>query len=662
MDLIKVLIVFMCIVSSSIGAQSLQEYYLPVKNPTVDSYPEITYSGVRNLLSIDQIHSCIKNGSADGLIFDMTDITHLLDGSEIDPSRVYGYIYSGPYPFESNETQYSYYRFRLGSKIEHGKGTLLIDYLLQPSLNSEEWTDRGMVAARIELYCETEKQDRNLGIYDTYIAFTKEDTVYIKKPSIIEGPFVNMITSDNPTTTVISFRTDVDVRTQVVLNNKITFAEKQPNRKHEIAITGLHPDRQYEYFVHIDESKTKSYIFNSAPRAGEKTVCFAYIGDSREGTGGCEYTFMGLNRTILEKISNLIYVKGVDFFLVGGDLINGYTTVKDDFVNQLYFWKQTLAGFWHMRPVYTGMGNHEALLRIFDDGSLYGISLDRWPYKTESAEAVFAEEFVHPRNGPRVSDKRRPMYTENVYSFQYGPVKVIAFNNNYWVSYQSEKFGGAPEGYIMDDQLSWIKQELKKADNNPTVKYVVLFAQEPVFPNSVHREDAMWYDGDNNVRAYIYNAKQETLLPGKKGIIEIRNELVRAVSYCKKVAAVLGADEHSYSKVVISSEVPIGNPEADDTNNNGKLGDTGEVYSSLTDLQYPTWYFSAGDAGAPYYAEIGNPWNSYWKNQNNTRNYSFTSQNHVLVFTADDQKISLTVYNPFGEIIDGIDDLMKIKE
>ena len=49
-----------------------------------------------------------------------------------------------------------------------------------------------------------------------------------------------------------------------------------------------------------------------------------------------------------------------------------------------------MAGFWRSRPVYPAMGNHEALLNVFDDGSKYGIALDQWPYATHSAEAVFA--------------------------------------------------------------------------------------------------------------------------------------------------------------------------------------------------------------------------------------------------------------------------------
>jgi hypothetical protein len=467
--------------------------------------------------------------------------------------------------------------------------------------------------------------------------------------------------SDEPGSIVISFRTDEDVKAQVVLNDNKLFSDRVPMKRHEIKVTGLIPDKEYNYYVQIDDMKTKVYSFRSAPRPGKGDVCFAYIGDSREGLGGCENTFMGVNRRTLEKISNLAYQKGADFLLVGGDLINGYTSVKEDFVNQLYFWKQTVAGFYHEHPIYTGMGNHEALLKVFDDGSRYGLSLDRWPYDTESSEAVFSEEFIHPGNGPKVEDARRPTYKENVYSFQYGPVKVISFNNNYWVSYGAATYGGCPEGYILEDQLNWIKQELKKADKDKTVKYVVLFAQEPVFPNGGHIEDAMWYNGDNNVRAYVYDAKTKKLKPEKKGIIEVRNELISAISQCSKVAAVLGADEHSYSKVLIDKNVPIGDPKNDDRNNNGKIGDEGEEYSPLADLKYPTWYFSAGDAGAPYYAEEKTPWNGYWKAKPDNGEYYYSSQEHVLLFKANHKKISLTVYNPYGDVIDEIDDLMEVK-
>ena len=163
---------------------------------------------------------------------------------------------------------------------------------------------------------------------------------------------------------------------------------------------------------------------------------------------------MGVNYVTLERLCSIAYSKGAQFLAVGGDLVSGYTAVPSDFDLQLHAWKQATLGFWNERPVYAAMGNHEALMRVFKDGSQYGAEVDRWPYSTESAEAAFARWFNHPLNGPEVSDPRRPTYKENVYSFQYGCVKMIVFNNNYWMSNQPMLYGGSPEGYLMEDQLS----------------------------------------------------------------------------------------------------------------------------------------------------------------------------------------------------------------
>jgi hypothetical protein len=133
---------------------------------------------------------------------------------------------------------------------------------------------------------------------------------------------------------------------------------------------------------------------------------------------------------------------------------------------------------------------------------------------------------------------------------------------------------------------------------------------------------------------------------------------------------VLGSDEHSYHKILIDKNVPVGIPGTDDKNGDGKICQTGETCSPLKNLKYPTWYLTCGGAGAPYYAEDPVPWNTYWKNFNGTLPrhtsrrgcYYYSSQENVFVFSADQDKISVTVHNLYGEVIDRIDDLMKVKE
>ncbi len=303
------------------------------------------------------------------------------------------------------------------------------------------------------------------------------------------------------------------------------------------------------------------------------------------------------------------------------------------------------------------MGNHESLLRIFSDGKKQ-ISLDRWPYDLDSSESLFADNFFNPVNGPVTTDNRRPSYKENVFSFTYGNIKFIGFNNNYWYSSDPQNFGGSPEGYIMNDQLSWIKEELKKADADDYIKYIILVAQEPIFPNGGHISDAMWYKGNNNIKAYTY--RNGRLEGETKGIIDVRNEFVEAVTSSKKVAAVLTSDEHAYHKMLLTKNIPIGNPSKDDKNGNGIICEQNETCSPLN-IEYSTWFITSGGAGAPYYSEESTPWNTYLKNRGDSNNYKYSSQYNILIFEEIGGRLALTVQNAHGEEIDRIGDLTSSK-
>lgn len=638
---------------------------MPIKMSALKDLEEIPTRGCLNLYSLDQLQSAVRDGDENGLLLILTDISTLLDGTNIDPVKIYGTAYVGPYPFEADENEYSYKRFRAPSSIKNGKATLRVGYLLGEAHNSEDWTDHGTVAVRLRLFLEQEGKDRFLGDYDTFTSFKKENDRYIKSTSIIEGPFVNLIQSDNPGKMVISFRTDRPVKGTVILNNGEKFADEKPTTQHEIPVTGLKVDTEYRYRVKAGDLEWKEYKFHTAPEKGKGTFKFAYIGDSREGVGGGERNFMGLNYAILERLLNQAWLADVRFYAMGGDLVNGYTSVKDDFKMQLHGWKQAVAGFRNHYPVYPAMGNHEALLNVYLKEGKWRILLDKWPYETDSAEAVFADEFVNPKNGPKPMDERLPTYEENVFSYQYGPVKMIAFNNNYWISYRAFEYGGCPEGFIMENQLEWIKKEIEAGDRDETVKYMILYAQEPVFPNGGHVKDAMWHGGDNRNRAHIFDPEKKELIPAEKGVIEVRNELARAVAASPKVAAILGSDEHSYHKILITKDVPAGIPEKDDKDEN-QIIEKEEPVSPLSYLNHPTWYLVCGGGGAPYYSHQDAPWNKYWiekgKYGKGAEGYFYySSQANIFLFDVNEKSIGVKVINPYGEMIDEIPDLMKVK-
>ncbi|MFH1279424.1 MAG: hypothetical protein ABIK65_13715 [Candidatus Eisenbacteria bacterium] len=208
--------------------------------------------------------------------------------------------------------------------------------------------------------------------------------------------------------------------------------------------------------------------------------------------------------------------------------------------------------------------------------------------------------------------------------------------------------------------MGWIESELERAEKERSIRFVVLYGQEPVFPNGGHVDDAMWHGGDNRVRASTVEHGVRT--EEEAGLIEVRNRLVRAAARCSKTAAVLGADEHGYHRTLIGKEVPIGDPGKDDRNGDGVIDWPEEPCSPLGDLERDVWYIVGAGAGAPYYSEEPSPWNAYWKGRDDTSaGYRLSSQESVLIFRTEGKRLSLRVINPYGEVIDEVADVMKRK-
>ncbi|MFW6125121.1 MAG: metallophosphoesterase, partial [Pirellulales bacterium] len=572
---------------------------LPIDADALKDYRELKHYAIGNLISLEDLHKAIRDGSG-GLKLDFRGVTELLDGTGVDPTKIHGTAYCGPYPFEAAEAGFAYKRFRLRSSIRGGRAALKIGRLLKPKYNSEQWIDRGTLSLRVVLRLEQPGRDRPLGTYDTFTAFVKDDAGFNKRPWLVQGPSVNRLASDAPSRAVLRFKTDEPVPAVVLLDDGRELTSRA-GREHVVPITQLPAGRRLGYRIRVGELTSRRYTIQAAPAKGAGPVRFAYCGDSREGVGTGEQALMGVNYQTLQRHAARAYRRGAQFFLFGGDLIHGYTTSPPDFRTQLAGWKQAMAGYWAERPVYPAMGNHEALLRVFRHPGGGRVMIDRWPYAGASAEAVFAAELLNPDNGPTPVDPRRPPYSESVFTFQFGLVRVIAVNNNYWYSDAPQRVGGSPEGYIFDDQLRWIENWLDDAERDPTVKYVVLYAQEPVFPCGGHTADAMWYDGDNNVRAYTY--RDGSLGPARDGILDVRNRLALAVARSSKVAAVLCSDEHAYYRVLIERRVPVGVPRRDDRDRDGVIDwEGGEPASPLNALPRPVWYLTSGGGGAPYYA------------------------------------------------------------
>jgi hypothetical protein len=257
---------------------------------------------------------------------------------------------------------------------------------------------------------------------------------------------------------------------------------------------------------------------------------------------------------------------------------------------------------------------------------------------------------IQPTNGPKAGPGRPP-YDENVYSFQYGIVKVVVINTNYWFTSHNRipELGGSPGGYILPDQMEWIRGEVGKSEKDPTIRYILVMMHSPAFPGGGHVDGGMWHRGNNNDRAFQFSERQT--VPLGPGLVDVRNEFWKIASTGKKVAVVLSSDEHNYQRSLITSKTPTGIPAKDDLNGNGILDDG--VFSPNPEYKFPTWFVVSGGAGAPYYTRESAPWSGSSR--------FFTPQAHFILFRADDSRISMEVYSTDGQLLDKVEDLMKVK-
>ena len=315
-----------------------------------------------------------------------------------------------------------------------------------------------------------------------------------------------------------------------------------------------------------------------------------------------------------------------------GDLIDGYLTQPEAMHVQYANWKRAIQPFAHYFPVYISMGNHETLNRLFssrDDG-VY-VMLDRFPYQTESAERIFADNFVNPENGPVSEDgaaydpqpdmQNFPSYKENVFYYTYDNVGVVVLNSDYWYSPSTRSIsqvGGGLHGYIMDNQVEWLAGVLDDFEQNENIDHVFITQHTPFFPNGGHVGDDMWYRGNNSFRPYVAGTALE------KGIIERRDELLDLlVNKSSKVIAILTGDEHNFARTEIGPETVI-HPE--------------NYEPQKVSLSRTIYQINNGAAGAPYYAQEQTPWTPFVS--------GFTTQNALVLFNVNGKELTMEVFNP----------------
>ena len=557
-------------------------------------------------LTLDAFEGKIS-GTTKGLALDF--------GKTVPEGRVYyGFIAKG----DSKHPQPVYYK-RTAS-IEKGRAEINLDKLRgRYDMIGWEEAGKGRLGYRVE-----DASGRLL--YDGRVDFAGRGPFEVA-PSLIEGPVVDI---SKPDGIVISAKVLPEAEVQVIIDNTL-YTSKMGNY-HEISIDGLRPHTSYDYRLVYGADTTQVFSFSTSPKEGSRTAfTFAYASDSRSGQGGGERDVYGANHYIMKKIMALAVHREVAFMQFSGDLINGYVDWPGDIELQYANWKRAIEPFTHYLPVYEAMGNHEALGRLFERKSGRALFVDRFPFETESAEAVFGKHFVNPTNGPESEDGASydpdpdaidfPSYDENTFYYTYDNVAIVVLNSDYFyapsTSYIPWMSGGV-HGYVMDQQMAWFEETMAQLEQNADVDHIFVTLHTPFFPNGGHVDDDMWYHGNNEIRPYVNGE------PLEYGIIERRDQLLDIiVNQSEKTLAIMTGDEHNFAMTEIGPDMPR-YPE--------------NYAPEKVALERTIQQINNGAAGAPYYSQEVTPWSDWVE--------GFTTQNALVLIHVDGDSVEMEVVNP----------------
>ncbi len=389
------------------------------------------------------------------------------------------------------------------------------------------------------------------------------------QPPDFVGPFVANVTTDS---VVVWWQSTEPAAGKVVVDGGPYEDTEAP---YEVQVTGLKPDKAYEYHLVMDSGarypEEGEYTFRTAPeKTSSRKFSFAMLCDSR-GTKK-EQPVSG---DILAALLRDAKARGAELVCFPGDLVFGYQTEEAEYRRQLRVWKAVVSEILHEMPIYATMGNHDVLThRDQDDFGPYDLDGVMRDGRLVSGEEVFAEEFVNPTNGPRGGETEdAPPYAETCYSLDYGNCHLTFINTNYWVGTRAFPYipgdpcrlykRGNPEGRIMDRQLNWVRYDLDQARKRG-MTHLFILGHEPAFPVGKHVDDAMYYDGN-------------ATLSLKKDVRERRHSLWSMWSDDRVLVAFFG-DEHNYSR--------------------GLMGPVGKGW-----YDPPVWQVISGGAGAPLTTE-----------------------------------------------------------
>lgn len=547
--------------------------------------------------------------------FDQIEHSHK-DGILIKTKTNFGgKVFYGLYPNEESKIQLPVF-FKKQVEFNNNQALINIRENLSGKYDLANWQEnkKGKLAYKIVT-------SENEIIYYNSVNFELKKDTFIVLPTITIGPFISNLSTSSAT---IWFETNRKTDATLVIDNK-TYKISNKSR-HEFNVEKLNSNKVYKYKINIG-SEILSSNLKTAPKSNEvDEFTFAFASDSRAGIPLGESDAYGHNALIMKKISALISNSNAEFFQFTGDMINGYSSNKGKMELEYKNWLKTVSPFFKSKAINIGMGNHESF--VLSDAPM---SVNNFPFETNSSEALFNSMVANPKNGPESEDGSKydpddssvdfPPYSENVYSYKYGNSAFLVLNSNYLYTPDEElvkEIGGNIHGYIMDNQLKWIENKITVFEKDSSIKHIFATIHTPAFPVGGHANNDMWYFGNNEYRPYINGEAAEF------GIIERRDQLLDIlVNKSNKFRLLLTGDEHNYSRLHINNKSNI-YPENYDKE---KIKFKREFIQIVN-----------GAAGAPYYAMEDLPW------KNDVR--KFSPQFAVVFISVKGEEIYIKVKNP----------------
>jgi len=458
----------------------------------------------------------------------------------------------------------------------------------------------GTLAYRLELFDPRKGASQFI---DRHFSFRVDHDQFRKTPTIVEGPFLSQINADSA---IAWWLTDTPTKGEVRLIEGATIpSDAGLTTRHVVRVSGLKPNTKYRYMVVSagSEGEIRSRAYTLRTPAREPEFSFVFTCDGRTGgLGGGDTALEGINGISARTLAAQMARHSPHLLIFTGDLINGYTTREDDFRAQLRSWKRIYGTLWHEVPIYTGMGNHESLIDIYADTT----QVDK--QGEQSAEAVFASEFVHPMNGPEPERAGLPPYKGSVYSFDYAGCHFTQLNSDYWYSSHPQEHEGNPFGRLLPGQLEWLEKDLAAA-RSAGARHIFVFVHEPAFPNGGHMQDSLWGGGD------------------AEGAM-VRDRFWSIVTKAG-ASAVFSGHEHNYSRTLIDGKTPV-----------HRDGTPNPAFAK------PTWQITQGAAGAPFYPrDYTAPW------VKNVKKFVAHTWSYCLIQVRG-PRVSLETYSYTGELLD----------